>query len=279
MNVDLHIHTIYSDGQYDVNDVIDMAIKNKLDIISISDHDSIEALKKIRKNNKITIINGIEISARINKEAIHILGYNIDINNAYLNDKLDRIRTNKFYTMINCKNILKEKYNIVFSSYDIANFFSSKGTIGRVDLAKLCVKYGYATTIGEAFDKYLADIYNHISTKEYELSVAEVINIIHQAGGIAILAHPKVVKTNDIEKLIKRLKDEGLDGIEVYHSLHNEDDSNYYLNLANKYKLLVSGGSDFHGENKDDIKLDFSIKNNLVASKLNILEKLLKEDE
>lgn len=274
MNIDLHMHTICSDGQYEINDLIEMAISNNLKIISITDHDSIEGLKKIKKNKKIKIINGIELTSRLNKESIHILGYNIDINNSYLNEKLDMIRTNKFYTMMNCLNYLKEKYNIVFNSYDIAKFFNSKGTISRADLAKLCVKYGYASSIDKAFDKYLGDIYNYININEIQITPSEAIKLIHQANGIAILAHPKVIKTDNIEELIKKLKENGLDGIEVYHSLHNQDDVEKYLNIAKKYKLLTTGGSDFHGENKDDIKLDFSIKNKLTTDKITMLKKV-----
>lgn len=274
MNVDLHIHTIYSDGQYETNDILKKAINNNLKIIAITDHDSIEGLKEVKLNKNITIINGIELSSYIENIPIHILGYNIDINNKYLNDKLNMIRTNKFYIILNCLNILEEKYNIIFDSHDITKLFNSKGIISRIDLARLCVKYGYVKSINEAFDKYLSDIYEYINIEKMQKSPEKIIDLIHKANGLAVLAHPKEIKVNDIEKLIKRLKEYGLDGIEVYHFLHDKDDIIKYKKIANKYNLLTSGGSDFHGEDKKNIKLDFSIKNKLTNDKITILEKI-----
>lgn len=271
---DLHMHTIYSDGIRHPNDLIDLAIDNNIDIISITDHDSIMGLKNIsNKNENIKIVNGIELTSYYNNESIHILGYNIDINNKELNDKLDSIRTNKFYAIIASLVVLKDKYNIEFSSYDLANLFNNPGSISRVDIAKLCLKYNYVTTISEAFDKYLANIYDYININNIKIEPKEVINLIHKSGGFAVLAHPKIYKIDNIEDFIKELISYGLDGIEVYHSLHNKEDIKYYLKLANKYNLKISGGSDYHGESiKEKIPISYAKDNEFSIDKLTILE-------
>lgn len=268
------MHTIYSDGIRHPNDLIDLAIDNNIDIISITDHDSIMGLKNIsNKNKNIKIVNGIELTSYYNNESIHILGYNIDINNKELNDKLDSIRTNKFYAIIASLAVLKDKYNIEFSSYDLANLFNNPGSISRVDIAKLCLKYNYVTTISEAFDKYLANIYDYININNIKIEPKEVINLIHKSGGFAILAHPKIYKIDNIEDFIKELIFYGLDGIEVYHSLHNKEDIKYYLKLANKYNLKISGGSDYHGESiKEKIPISYAKENEFSIDKLTILE-------
>lgn len=271
---DLHMHTIYSDGIRHPNDLIDLAIDNNIDIISITDHDSIMGLKNIsNKNENIKIVNGIELTSYYNNESIHILGYNIDINNKELNNKLDSIRTNKFYAIIASLVVLKDKYNIEFSSYDLANLFNNPGSISRVDIAKLCLKYNYVTTISEAFDKYLANIYDYININNIKIEPKEVINLIHKSGGFAVLAHPKIYKIDNIEDFIKELISYGLDGIEVYHSLHNKEDIKYYLKLANKYNLKISGGSDYHGESiKEKIPISYAKDNEFSIDKLTILE-------
>lgn len=276
---DLHMHTIYSDGSKHPKDLIDLAIANKLDIISITDHDSVNALKIITKENKdIKVINGVELTSYYNNQSIHILGYNIDINNKELNEKLDEVRNNKFYIIINCLVVLKEKYNIEFSSYDIAKLFNNVGTIGRYNLALLCVEYKYADSISDAFNKYLANIYDYINVYDTNISCKEVIDLIHSSGGLAVLAHPKIYRVGDIEKFIKELASYGLDGIEVYHSLHTIEDRLYFLELANKYNLKVSAGSDYHGEDiKEKIPLSYALDNEYTINKLTILEGLINE--
>lgn len=273
--VDLHIHTRYSDGYYMPKELISLVKEKGLDIIAITDHDSVEGLQTITQSDKIKVIKGIEMTTR-DEETIHILGYNIDINNKVLTEHLNKFRTSKFYTVIACLNVLKERYNISFSADDITELFNQPGSIGRVDLARLCVKYNYVNKVSEAFDKYLADIYNYIDVSEIQLNCEQAIDIIHQAGGIAVLAHPGVYKKTNTEALIKKLAQAGLDGIEAYHSLHDEDTSAYYLALAKKYNLLVSGGSDYHGDKiKDSIPINYACLHEMTQDKLTVLDKLI----
>lgn len=271
MYIDLHMHTIYSDGEYEPNELINLAIKNKINLISITDHDSIKAYNKINNNN-IKIIPGIELTSYYKNKSIHILGYNIDINNKKLNEYLDKFRTNKFYVIIKCLNYLKDKHNIEFSSYDIANLFNKKGNISRSDLAKLLLNYKLVNSINEAYDKYLIAAYNEINIEGIKTNPIDIIKLIHEANGIAVLAHPKELKYEDNDKIINYLIENNIDGIEAYHSLHNEKDIEKYLKIAKNNNLLITCGSDFHGPDiKEKIPITYAKDNNYTEEKTNII--------
>ena len=174
---------------------------------------------------------------------------------------------------------IKRDYGIRFSYEDIKKLVNANHNLGRPDLAKLCVKYGYATSIKDAFDKYLVDAYNKTRHSNNQLQYQECLELIINSGGIPVLAHPKSLELSEKEFLIL-LKDMiscGLQGIEVYHSSHTKKEMNYYLSIAAEYGLLVSGGSDFHGKSvKPDIELGTGKNNNIKIKKLSLLDKLEK---
>ena len=143
----------------------------------------------------------------------------------------------------------------------------------------MCVKYGYATSIQDAFNKYLIEAYNKTRSTSKGLSYQECIELILQSKGIPILAHPKSLELPEKEFLIllKEMINSGLKGIEVYHSSHTEEEIKYYLEIANKYDLLISGGSDYHGKTiKPDIELGTGKNNGTRIKKLSLLDKLNK---
>lgn len=262
--IDMHTHTIYSDGELTPEELIKQAKENNIGVFSITDHDTINALKYIDKNKEnidleyIQLIPGVELSAESKKGTMHILGYNFDIRNQELNEVLDNQRKRRTYRVISLLNILNSDYNIEFNHDDIKDLFNKKGNLGRVDLAKLCIKYGYATSVQEAFDKYLIEAYEKIRSNSKKLSYLECFNLIKNAGGYTFLAHPNqlLLEDDELEELIVKMKQEGLDGIEVYHSGHSKEETRKYLELADKYNLLISSGSDFHGINvKPNVKL------------------------
>lgn len=268
--VDLHMHTHYSDGEYSPKELIKRAKENGVDIISITDHDSVMAYKEIDLDS---IIPGIEVTAFYENTSIHILGYNIDINNKKLNDSLDKVRTCKFYAILKCIDILDTVYKIKLSSYSITKLFNKKGSISRADIASLLVEEGYVDSISMAFNMYLKDIYEYVDMSLLRFSIKEVINLIHEAGGFAVLAHPVVIDVDNLDEFVKKLKELGLDGIEVYHSLHSKDNIEYYLELADKYNLYISGGSDYHGDDiKERIPLSFAKDNNIVDNNISLLD-------
>lgn len=283
--IDLHTHTNYSDGDLSPYELIRLAIEKRVGILGITDHDTLDGIKQIDKTNSlivdsgIQIIDGVELSAKVSKGRMHILGYDIDINNVNINKEMEKIKDNSINSVLSIMEQIKRDYGIVFGYSDIKELVNSNHNLGRPDLAKLCVKYGYASSIQDAFNKYLIEAYNKTRSTSKGLSYQECIELILQSKGIPILAHPKSLELTEKEFLIllKEMINSGLKGIEVYHSSHTEEEIKYYLEIANKYDLLISGGSDYHGKTiKPDIELGTGKNNGIRIKKLSLLDKLNK---
>lgn len=281
--IDMHTHTNYSDGDLSPQELIRLAIDKGIGTIAITDHDTIEGIKNVNRSEKtildsgIEIINGIELSAKVNRGRMHILGYGIDLNNKTLNKKMVDLKDNSINSVLSIMEQIKRDYGIRFNYEDIKELVNSNHNLGRPDLAKLCVKYGYATTLSDAFDKYLIDAHNKTRQSNKGLQYQECLELIANSGGIPVLAHPKSLELSEKEFLIllKEMISCGLKGIEVYHSSHSKEEMNYYLEIANKYDLLISGGSDFHGKTvKPDIELGTGKNNNIRIKKLSLLDRL-----
>lgn len=278
--IDLHTHTCYSDGELTPNELINLAIKNNVGTLAITDHDNIRGLKNINyeeiNQDSIKLIPGIELSAKVKKGQMHILGYNIDIENDYLNQKLDSLRENNINYILLLIEQLKKDYSLNFLTQDIDNLINSNHNLGRPDIAKLLIKYGYVTTVEEAFANYLLAAYDKIREIKKGLTYEECLDLIIKGGGLPVLAHPKTLKLSNKELLIliKEMINKGLQGIEVYHSSHSLEERNNYLEIAQKYNLLVSGGSDYHGPLiKPNINIGTG-KNNLKIKRLSLLDKI-----
>lgn len=280
--IDLHTHTNYSDGELSPNKLIELAISRGIGTLAITDHDTILGIKSVNRNDDfieasgIKIINGIELSAKIDKGRMHILGYDIDLENEELNNKMMELRDNSINSVLSIMEQIKRDYGIVFGYDDIKELVNANHNLGRPDLAKLCVKYGYASSVQDAFDKYLIDAYNKTRKTSKGIEYDECLRLILNSGGIPVLAHPKSLELgkeeflNLLEKMIKC----GLLGIEVYHSSHSKEEMEFYLDVASKYNLLVSGGSDFHGSMvKPDIEIGTGYHDNIKVKKLSILDK------
>ncbi len=252
-------------------------------MLAITDHDTIEGIKVVDRNSDfilnsgIKIINGIELTAKVNKGRMHILGYGIDLTNESLNKKMSDLKDNSINSVLSIMEQIKRDYGITFRYDDIKNLVNANHNLGRPDLAKLCVKYGYASTVQDAFDKYLIEAHNKTRQNSKGLYYKECIELITSSNGIPVLAHPKSLELEE-KKFLILLKDMiscGLKGIEVYHSSHSIEEMKYYLEIANKYNLLISGGSDFHGKTvKPDIELGSGKNNNIKIKELSLLNKL-----
>lgn len=281
--IDMHTHTNYSDGELSPQELIRLAIDKKIETLAITDHNTIEGLKtidrksEIIKKSGIRVINGIELSAKSNVGRMHILGYGIDLNSELLNKKMSDLKDISINSVLSIMEQIKRDYRIRFRYDDIKELVNANHNLGRPDLAKLCIKYGYASTVEEAFNKYLIEAYNKTRKTDNKLQYEECLELITNSGGIPVLAHPKSLELREKEFLVL-LKDMiscGLKGIEVYHSSHTKEEMEYYLEIANKYNLLISGGSDFHGKNvKPDIELGSGKNNNIKIKKLSLLETL-----
>ena len=283
--IDMHTHTNYSDGDLSPQELVRLAIDNRIGTLAITDHDTIEGIKKVNRNEDIIIdsgikiINGIELSTKADKGRMHILGYGIDLNNEALNKKVIDLKNNSINSVLSIMEQIKKDYGIRFSYEDIKELVNANHNLSRPDLAKLCVKYGYATTSQDAFDKYLIDAHNKTRQTSKGLQYQECLELITNSGGIPVLAHPKSLELSEKEFLIllKEMISCGLKGIEVYHSSHSKEEMDYYLEIANQYGLLISGGSDFHGKSvQPDIELGTGKDKNIKIKKLSLLDKLHK---
>ena len=251
---DLHIHSNYSDGTMTPEKIIQLATELGLKNISITDHDSIASQYVAKKYENINVIPGIELSTEYEDLELHILGYFIDINNDNLIrivEKLNQSRLERVEEII----FKLKKNNIYLTLEDLSIDFNS--TVGRSHVANAMVRKGYFENYKSAFINYLVKG-KPAYVKGFKLNYKEAIEVINKSGGIAVLAHPgQIYRSLEVEKIIRNLKCYGLNGVEVYHPSHTKNSTNNFYNISKKYKLLITGGSDFHGNE--------SIKNNYVG--------------
>lgn len=274
--IDLHIHTIYSDGDKTVEEVLKMCEKRKLEYISITDHNNCEAYyDEILKNNNIfsgIIIKGCEINAEFQNKAIEILAYNIDtdIITAWREKyySIDQIKSNTKKIYDRFLNILDKK-GIIYNRENIRPQKDEKEYIERPIWEEIVKHPENKDIIGEEYFNSLGIFFRKEITNpnsEYFLNrvgtfpkVEEVVDIIHQAGGKAFLAHPFEYKFDDTIKFINDLTQKvELDGIECFHPSSSDDNKkNILIDYARKNNLYISAGSDYHGKLKPDIQIGF----------------------
>jgi predicted metal-dependent phosphoesterase TrpH len=247
MTADLHIHTTASDGRLSPSNILQQAMEVGLSYIAITDHDTVDGLleihETIEKNtiDNISIINGIELSTDLPENEVHILGYQIDIYNLELRNQLNLLvahRHERIKQMIHKLNQLG--YSIDYLR--VIEIAKQATSIGRPHLAKALIEKGYFSNVSDAFTTLLnrsAPAY----VPHYKLTPLQVITLIKKAGGIPVLAHPGLIGNDNI---VLNLINIGILGLEVYHPTHNELQIQKYLDMANQYRLLVTGGSDFH---------------------------------
>lgn len=246
---DLHIHTSYSDGFFTPGEVVKKAFEKGLSTISITDHDSVngveEAIKAGLKYN-ITIIPGIELSAMYGEREIHILGYFIDYTNTELKDFLAFFRSQRLLRareMVHRLNKLEIPVEI-----DTVIDNADGRSIGRPHIADAVLKTGSVKSYLEVFRKYIG-FGRPAYVEKYRLDFKDAVNMIAKAGGLSFIAHPAdFIKDTMLLELIKA----GIDGVETVHPSLNRQRSQYYRGIAEEYYLLESGGSDFHGGNRND---------------------------
>ncbi|WAM32267.1 PHP domain-containing protein [Caldicellulosiruptor naganoensis] len=272
--IDLHIHTTFSDGTYSPEDVVVLAKGKGLFAIAITDHDTTDGVKMALKKGQeigMKVISGVEISADFEIE-MHILGLFIDVDNTSLQEKLKMLEG--FRKERNPKIIEKlRKMGYDISMEDVEKVASGE-VIGRPHIARVLVRKGYFENTKAVFENLLG-FGRPAYVKKEKLKPYEAIEAIKRAGGLAILAHPHkyLYLEEGPENVFEELKEYGLDGIEVYHSDHTDKETRQLLEIAKKLDFLISGGSDFHGDNKPDIEIGNGRGN------LNIGKEILEELE
>ena len=247
---DLHIHSNYSDGSNTVFELPDIMKRAGINIFALTDHDTAEGCKEL--DGKADFIKGIELTSICGSIKCHILGYGIDIYNKKLDDLISKgkiLRRQKLETRIR---YLKEVHNIELTEEELEWLYSRKSVV-KTHLANILVKRGLAENNIEAMKKYL----DACKTGNTRFDGREAIETIIQAGGIPVWAHPlggEGERHLTAEEFLPRLGEMlkfGIQGLECYYSRYNFEEINFLLNCARENNLLISGGSDYHGINKD----------------------------
>ncbi len=250
---DLHIHTYFSDGVFSPEKIVDTAIDVGLEAIAITDHDNILAYdvaqKYIKDNNlsdKIEIIKGIEINTLYKNYEVHILGYFMDTENSDFVELLKQQQQARIKQTKEIIRLLAQKEGIRIKFEDVKKLVAPGGSIGRPHIAKAITTAGGTNNIMDAYAKYIHDD-SPVYVQRKTVSPFDAIEIIYDAGGIPVIAHPHDI---DIaETLIKELMNCGLRGIEAYHRKHSPACVEYFSSMAEELGLIVTGGSDFHTPN------------------------------
>ena len=248
---DLHLHTLFSDGTSSPDELIEEAQKEGIDCLSIADHDTVmgiePALEYARKKGA-EILSGIELTAEYNNQEIHILGYLIDHKAQFLREKLEVLRQNRIERIYKITDKLKA---MGFSlAPDKVFALADNATVGRMHVARAMVSEGIVASPAEAFARFIGDK-GRAYVCGFRLSPGEAIGLIRKAGGLSVLAHPYTVR----DELAMRLIELGLDGLEVYYPEHNPTTTAFYLDFARRHNLLVTGGSDYHGLAKPEVRI------------------------
>ena len=263
LGIDLHIHSTASDGSLTPSEILRQAQKLRLAAIAITDHDSLEGSKAARRTgipSSLKFLTGVEISAAYppffpGSGSFHILGYRIRLDDTILNQTLDRLRQarkNRNPQILECL----DKLGFPLSMEEVQQA-AGQGQIGRPHIAQAMMNKGFVQSIDEAFDNYLGN-HKPAYVDKYRIACAEAIRIILGAEGIPVLAHPGLLNLknkSDLDALIVNLKAIGIQGIEAYYPKHTRPKMKDYLEIADRHNLLVTGGTDFHGDIMPKIKI------------------------
>ncbi len=272
MLVDLHLHSTASDGSDTPTRLAEKLLSADIGIFSLTDHDTTDGLQAIisATNGKLKCITGIEFSCLENERSCHILGYGFALDSSEIAEILRYSRDLRLKNAKKRIEYLKHEHGIVFSEEELKWFFSWNSP-SKAHLAKLLKANGYASTTEEALRRYLD------GAKKYEkrLCAKDAITAILQANAIPVWAHPLggegEVHTSP-EEALPSLISYGLRGLECYYSRYTAEESAYLVSLAAKNGLFISGGSDYHGENKTvELAQLCTDKMPILAKKLNIL--------
>jgi predicted metal-dependent phosphoesterase TrpH len=246
---DLHTHTTYSDGTLSPYELLQKAARTGLAIVGVTDHDTVSAIEEAAAAGKefgVEVVPGTELSATLDNNEIHILGYYVDIHHQGLLDALAFFRESRLRRVERIVDKLNQMNIPLTVESVLAN--ATGESVGRPHIATALVNGGHASTYHQAFHKYIGNG-RPAYEKKAEFSPEETIRLINEAGGLSFLAHPG---RSVSEEVTIRLIRAGLDGIEVIHPSHSPDLVQYYRGIVNEYCLLESGGSDFHGGMKND---------------------------
>jgi len=244
---DLHIHTTASDGMLTPLQVVDQAVKRKLTGIAITDHDTIEGLPAAISYNQtrgygLDIIPGIELNTEYNEAEVHILGYYIDYTQTALLQYLEHLKAARYHRAEKMVQRLRKMGFML--EFQRVQQIAGSDLIARPHIARALIEKGYVFSVKEAFDKYISKG-RPAYVPRYKFKPEKAIELIRQAGGVSVLAHPGLLQS---DVLVEKVIHMGIEGIEAYYPEHSSRETRKYLDMAAYRGLLVTGGSDFHGD-------------------------------
>lgn len=276
---DLHIHSNYSDGSDTIEELIENIKLSNIDIFALTDHDTVEGCEKILQliPDGIKFIPGVELTTIAGSIKCHILGYNCDYKNKTLLDLIEKgkvLRRNKLETRLK---YLKEVWNIELTQTELDWLYSRKSVV-KTHIANVLVNRGLAADNLSAMKKYL----DGCKAGDTRFTIEESVSAIIKSGGIPVWAHPlggegetHLSKEEFLPKLRTMIK-YGIKGLECYYSRYSLEESEFLVKCANENNLLISGGSDFHGKNKNKIELGMLNNQNkeILDKNLTLLDKI-----
>jgi predicted metal-dependent phosphoesterase TrpH len=253
--IDLHTHTTASDGSLSPSELVQLAKQQGVSALAVTDHDSVEGLPEAIEAGErlgVTIISGIEISCLYEEVELHILGYFINQHDPRLKPALAHYLASREDR--NPK-IIERLRQLGFDlTYDEVKNFAGAATICRPHIAQILLQKGYVASVADAFDRFLGDDGPAYVSRALP-TASEAISLIREVGGFAVLAHPAYAGRlrQSFNELCVTLKGFGLSGLETLYSSHTQQQTDRFRSVAREHGLLITGGSDFHGETKPEI--------------------------
>ena len=255
-SIDLHTHTTHSDGSDTPEELVGKAARAGAVALAITDHDTGSGLaegKRAARQLGVEFVDGIEISAEYSPGTMHLLGYCID--SAVIESDLVELKQARDQRNPQIAARLQELGMDI--PYEEVQALAGGKMVGRPHFARLMIQKGYVASIQEAFNGFLAKG-APAYVEKLRLSPENAIDLIHRAGGVAVLAHPyqlKLPSLDAVDDLAAELAGLGLDGIEAVYSRHSPEERSAYSEIARRHELLITGGSDYHGTYKPDLSL------------------------
>ncbi len=255
--IDLHAHSLFSDGTYTPEELVEAAVKAKLAAVALTDHDTVAGIPRFLEAAaavNLRAVPGVELSTSHQPGELHMLGYFIDHADRLLNEQLAWVRRGR---RARNEEIMSKLHKLgLHIGWDEVQSYAGDEVVGRPHFAQAMVARGYATSSRDAFDRFLARGKSAYAQRR-TLSPHEAIEMIRSAGGVPVLAHPFTLqmKPGPLRLFLGELRDLGLEGVEIYYSDHDSARQREYLKFAKEFDLVASGGSDFHGAVSPKIKL------------------------
>jgi len=279
MTVDLHTHSTYSDGSMTPEELVSLASKKGLSVLAITDHDTVDGVPEAiaaGRNAGIEVISGVEVSAKHQGMTVHLLGYLFDYTDKVLLEHLGKLQDGRITR--NAAIITKLREQGVDVHEDELLAVAGPGLAGRPHFAKLLIRKRIVQSMDEAFARFLGRE-GSAYVSRFAYSLEEMIGVFKQSGGLAVIAHPRQLKMspNEFAAFLSRMSRAGLDGVEAYYPTHSRQYRKLLHNLAEERKLLVTGGSDYHGAVRPNTTLaggkNMAVPDRLVAEMKNRLRK------